>query len=190
MEIGTSYSYPAYVFASQFNSASSFHKTATIYRGAHFRPQITLIMGKNTFMGSVIVLVSKLVMHDGSQIGAGTVMAGRDEIILEENVVVGYNCTLLTASDTPKSLFMNDAAPESKRAIRKGPIICKQNCFVGSNSTIMPGVTIGKFAVVGSGSYIDKNVPDNTIIIPKQNFTVKLRRHKEKWTETDLEKKN
>jgi acetyltransferase-like isoleucine patch superfamily enzyme len=175
MEVGTSYSYPAYIFAAQFNGKSRFHKTATIYRGAHFRPNITLQMGKNTFLGSVVVLVPKLIMKDGSQIGAGTVLAGRDEIVLEKNVAVGYNCTMLTASDTPDSLFMNDATPESKRAVRRGPIVCKRNCFIGSNSTIMPKVTIGKFTVVGGGAYVDKNVPDYTILIPKQNFTIRTR---------------
>jgi acetyltransferase-like isoleucine patch superfamily enzyme len=128
------------------------------------------MMGKNTLLGSVVVLVPKLTMKAGSQIGAGTVLAGRDEIILNENVVVGYNCTLLTASDTPKSLFMNDASPEEKRAIRRGSIICEKNSFVGSNSTIMPGVTVGKRAVVGSGMYLDMSVPDDMIFIPHQTI--------------------
>jgi len=191
MEVGTSYSYPAYIFAGQFNPESVLHKTAIIYRGAHFRPKIMLNMGKNTFLGSVIVLIPKLTMKDGSQIGAGTVLAGRDEIILEDNVVIGYNCTLLTASDTPKSLFMNDATPENKRAIRRGPIICKKNSFIGSNSTIMPGVTIGKYAVVGSGAYIGKDVPDYTMIIPKQKFTVKFRKQIEevkRWKDSTNQK--
>ena len=138
---------------------SSIGEPVKIYEGAQFRPGIVLIMEENTFIGNnCTILVPKLVMRKGSQICAGTVIAGRDEVVLNENVVVGYNCVLLTASDTPEGEFMNDASPKGKRVIRRGPIILKKNCFIGSLSLIMPNVVIEEGVVVRARSYVDKNL--------------------------------
>ena len=38
------------------------------------------------------------------------------------------------------------------------------NCFIGINALILPGVTIGDEVIVGSGSVVTKNVPSNTIV--------------------------
>lgn len=39
-----------------------------------------------------------------------------------------------------------------------------KNCFIGGNSLILPGVTIGDSVVVGSGSVVTKSVPSNCIV--------------------------
>jgi len=156
MEVGTSYSYPAWIFKSQFSAESKLHPSAIIYRGAKFRPNATIIMEKNTFMGSATILVPKLTMRRGSQIGANTVAAGRDEIILGRNTVIGYLCLLLTSTDTPVGKYMNDASPENERKIVRGAIKIGTNCFIGSQSLIMPNVTIADGVVVRAKSYIDK----------------------------------
>lgn len=40
----------------------------------------------------------------------------------------------------------------------------KKGAWIGANTTILPGVTIGKGAIVGSGSVITKDVEDNMIV--------------------------
>ena len=42
-------------------------------------------------------------------------------------------------------------------------MILKNNCKIGSHSTILPGVTIGKNSIVGAHSLINKDIPDNVI---------------------------
>ena len=44
------------------------------------------------------------------------------------------------------------------------PIVLKKNVWVGSNATILSGVTIGENAIVGAGSVVTKDVPDNAIV--------------------------
>lgn len=135
------------------------HAQATLYRHIKFEPDIYLEMDENTFIGdNCAILVPKLTMRKGSQICAGTILAGKDEVTLEENVVIGYNVVMLTAVDQPSGEFMNDASPESKRDIRRGPIILKKNSFVGSLSLIMPNVTIEEEVVVRAQSYVDKSL--------------------------------
>ena len=44
-----------------------------------------------------------------------------------------------------------------------GKVIIKDNVYIGNNSLIMPGVTIGNNVIVGAGSVVTKSIPDNSV---------------------------
>lgn len=44
-----------------------------------------------------------------------------------------------------------------------GPIIIHDNCYIGSNAIILPGVVIGPNSIIGAGSVVTKNVPPNKV---------------------------
>jgi len=52
---------------------------------------------------------------------------------------------------------------DMSRNIRK-PVIIGKNCFIGANSMILPGVTIGDEVVVAAGAIVTKDIPHNTIV--------------------------
>jgi acetyltransferase-like isoleucine patch superfamily enzyme len=64
------------------------------------------------------------------------------------------------------------------RAIHADTIIGKE-CFIGANSIVLPGITIGNNSIVAAGSLVTKDVPDNCIVagnparIIKQNISTK-----------------
>lgn len=159
-----------------FHADSILVENAVIYEGARFRPNMLLMMGEKTFIGTnAVILVPKLIMETGSQINAGAILTGKDGVFLGSYSVISYGATLITSSDTPEGALMSDASPEKDRKIRRGPIYVAMNSFIGANAIIMPGVTIGPNSVVGAGSYIDENVPPNVIIYPKQTLREVLR---------------
>ena len=43
------------------------------------------------------------------------------------------------------------------------PIILEENVWIGTNSTVLKGVSIGKGAIIGAGSVVNKNVPQDEI---------------------------
>lgn len=45
-----------------------------------------------------------------------------------------------------------------------GKIKIGDNTYIGSNATIMPGVTIGKNCIIGAGSLVTKSIPDNCVV--------------------------
>lgn len=47
---------------------------------------------------------------------------------------------------------------------RFAPIRIEDNCFIGINAIIMPGITIGPHAIVGSGSVVTKDVPSGSVV--------------------------
>ena len=44
-------------------------------------------------------------------------------------------------------------------------VVLKKGCWVGANSIILAGVTIGENAVVGAGSVVTKSIPDRTVAV-------------------------
>lgn len=54
------------------------------------------------------------------------------------------------------------------------PILIGKHCWIGSNVTILKGVTIGDNSVIGAGCVIYKDIPNNSIVINKQDFEIKI----------------
>jgi acetyltransferase-like isoleucine patch superfamily enzyme len=84
-----------------------------------------------------------------TDIGAFTYINAKHGVIIEDFVQIGSHCSIYSISTIDN---------------KQGQVHLKQNCKVGSHSTIMPGVTIGENAVVGANSFVNKDVPDNTVV--------------------------
>lgn len=103
----------------------------------------------------------ELYIQHNSHIGDNTIIDLTDTIEIGEDVAIGPNCTLYTHDhDYRKSI--NEAA-------WRGPLIKDQiniadGAWIGSNVTILPGVTIGINAVVASGSVVTKSVEARTTV--------------------------
>lgn len=66
------------------------------------------------------------------------------------------------------------------RNLSKDVIIGKK-CFIGANSLILPGVTIGDEVVVAAGSVVTKNVPSNTIVAGNPAKQIRGNINTKKW---------
>lgn len=76
-----------------------------------------------------------------------------DGVKLEDNVFLGPNVT-----------FTNDLRPRSKQhPVNYEKTIIEEGASVGANATIIAGHTISKYAMVGAGSVVTKNIPNNTL---------------------------
>jgi len=130
-----------------------------IYPTAVISPRTDLIMNKDTFIGDFcLIACSRLTMLRGSQINAHSIVEGRGNVLIGEDAVVGYNVLLLTSTDSPQAEKMNDASPESKRKIITADIEIRDDAYIGSHTIIMPGVVVGRGAVVGAFTYLDKSI--------------------------------
>ncbi|MEM3765634.1 MAG: acyltransferase [Candidatus Bathyarchaeia archaeon] len=97
-------------------------------------------------------------------------------VYIEEDVTIGNNCKIrpfvfipsgVTIEDDvfigPGVVFTNDKYPKACGEWKLLPIKVKEGASIGAGATILPGVTIGKNAIVGAGSVVTKDVPDNAI---------------------------
>lgn len=53
--------------------------------------------------------------------------------------------------------------PTERRLFSKGPVIIKENVWIGEGVAIMPGVTIGMNAIIGANSVVTKDIPANAV---------------------------
>jgi acetyltransferase-like isoleucine patch superfamily enzyme len=100
-----------------------------------------------------------------------------DHCFIENEVVLGNNVTVkcgvylwdgITAENDvfigPNAVFTNDNRPRSKHYKEPIKTLLKQGASIGANSTILAGITIGKFAMTGIGSVVTTNVPDYALV--------------------------
>ena len=77
-------------------------------------------------------------------------------ITLGDGCQIGHNVVFATLN--------HGLAPEDRHTTYPAPIILGRNVWVGSNSTILQGVTIGDNAVVAAGAVVTKDVPADAIV--------------------------
>lgn len=85
-------------------------------------------------------------------------------VSLGNNIVISTGVLLLTHdySITTGLISINEK-PITDIAI-KMPIIIGDNCFIGANSTLLPGTILGQNIIVGAGSIVKGTIPDYSII--------------------------
>jgi acetyltransferase-like isoleucine patch superfamily enzyme len=78
-----------------------------------------------------------------------------DGVVIENDVFIGPNVT-----------FTNDKFPRSKTYPEyfARTTICK-DASIGANATILPGITVGRKAMIGAGSVVTRSVPPNAIVV-------------------------
>ena len=109
-------------------------------------------IGNNVSIGSKTVIEHHIIIKDGVRIHTEAFVP--EFTVLEENAWIG-----------PKVTITNAKYPRSKnvKETLKGATI-KRNAKIGANATLLPGVTIGENSLVGAGSVVTKDVPDNVVV--------------------------
>ena len=77
-------------------------------------------------------------------------------VTLGDGCQIGHNVVFATLN--------HELLPEIRGVTRPAPIVLGKKVWVGSNATILQGVTIGDNAVVAAGAVVTKDVPANTIV--------------------------
>jgi len=83
-------------------------------------------------------------------------------VTIEDNVFVGHNVTFI--NDKYPRATAESGGLQTEADWKVIPTFVKKGASIGSSATILCGVTIGKNAIVGAGSVVTKDVPDNTIV--------------------------
>lgn len=94
---------------------------------------------------------------------SGTTIYSTNSIKIGKNATIGANCKIIDNDFHPLD-------PEQRRLnlnekyTARAPITIGDNCFIGMNSIILKGTTLGNNVVVGAGSVVHGTFPDNCII--------------------------
>ncbi len=150
--------------------------------------ELELIFGKNCLIRPFTTIYAGSVFGDDVQTGQGASI--REENIIGNDVSIGTNAVLefgnkignrvrihslcflemVTIGDDvfigPNVVFTDDPHPMKCPRYQEclGGVTVKRLARIGANSTILPGVTIGENTLIGAGSVVTKDVPDNMVV--------------------------
>ena len=106
--------------------------------------------GKPTKYNWVVQNIEGLRLGYKTDIGAFTYINAKFGVVIEDEVQIGSHCAIYSISTIDNT---------------SGEVILKNNCKLGSHSTVLPGVTIGKNSIIGAHSLVTKSIPDNVIAV-------------------------
>ena len=104
--------------------------------------------GKLTKWNWMVQHPDNLTLGENTDVGAFCYINALNGVVIERNVQIGSHCAIYSVST------IDD---------KGGEVVLKENCRLGSHSTVMPGVTIGKNSIIGAHSFVNKDIPDNVI---------------------------
>jgi UDP-2-acetamido-3-amino-2,3-dideoxy-glucuronate N-acetyltransferase len=106
------------------------------------------IIGQNVNIDGGTIIGSNVKIQNNVSVYTG--------VVIEDDVFLGPSCVLTNVSN-PRSQVNRHSLYETTWL--------KRGCTIGANATIVCGVTIGRYAFIGAGAVVTKNVPDFALIV-------------------------
>src|SRR5215211_9453920 len=131
--------------------SSSIGRNTRVWAFAHILPGAVIGEDCNicdqTFIENDVIVGDRVTIKCGVQLWDG--------ITLEEDVFVGPNAT-----------FTNDPFPRSKQYPESfARTVIRKGASIGANATILPGLNLGQYCMVGAGTVVTKDVPPFAIVV-------------------------
>lgn len=107
---------------------------------------------------------ASLVIGNRSGISGGCIWA-TDSITIGDHVNIGANCIIMDGDihNTNWQLRRLDRISSEKIPYKHKPIIIEDDVWIGANSIVLKGVTIGARTIIGAGSVVTKDIPADCI---------------------------
>lgn len=120
--------------------------------------------------GSIVATPLQAVCPDKVSIGervfinANCLMMGRGGITIEDDVQIAANVQLIS----------NNHDPYERMVLLCKPVTVKRGAWIGAGATILPGVTVGKHAIVGASAVVTHDVPDCAVVAGNPARVIKI----------------
>lgn len=93
---------------------------------------------------------------------SSTAIICKHEITIGNHVMIGGNTVIYDTDFHSLNPLLRNSPADAINA-KHGPVIIKDNVFIGAHTTIIKNITIGENAVIGACSVVCSNIPDNEI---------------------------
>ena len=115
-------------------------------RGALIEPPFFCTYGENTYLGDDVFLNAMCAVIDNNEVRLG------------DHVMIGPLVQIYTAAH-PLGAEARNRGEEVAR-----PIVVEDTVWVGGGAILLPGVRVGRNAVIGAGAVVSRSVPANTVV--------------------------
>lgn len=97
----------------------------------------------------------KIKLGNNVFINSNCLAMARGGITIEDDVMLAGNVQLLS----------NNHDEYERQVLLCEEIVIKKGAWIGAGASILPGVTVGKYAIVGAGAIVTKDVPDYSVAV-------------------------
>ena len=122
-------------------------------------------------------------LGEGSYVAAPLAGAALDKVKIGRNVYVNTNALMMarggiTIEDGVQiaanvQLISNNHDVYDRQVLTCKPVLIREGAWIGAGASIMPGVCVGRYAVVGAMSVVTKDVPDYAVVVGSPAKVVK-----------------
>ena len=117
-------------------------------------------IGDNTKIGAFVEIQKNACIGRHVKISSHTFIC--EGVTIEDGVFIGHNVSFIN-DKYPRATGV-DGTMQSEADWKVVPTRVKRGASIGTGATILCGLTIGEDAVVGAGSVVTRDVPDNTTV--------------------------
>ena len=139
-----------------------------------FHPE-TLSLGANVYVGHYAILKgyhkNEMRIGDRTWLGQQCLLHSAGGITIGKNVGIGPGVKILTSAHSE----VGRASPILFSPIETAPVVVEDDADLGINSVILPGVTVGRGAIVGAGAVVTHDVPAYAVVAGVPAKVLRLR---------------
>ncbi len=117
-------------------------------------------VGDKTKIGAFVEIQKNAKVGKNCKISSHTFIC--EGVIIEDNVFVGHGVTFI--NDSYPRATTPEGQLQSEKDWKVEPTLVKKGASIGSGATILAKLVIGENALVGAGSVVTRDVPDNAIV--------------------------
>ena len=192
--------YNPYKFIKKYNNINV-NENTILLKSCSFRfdgnkKNNPITIGENSMLGCSFIFesdIGSISVGDNTYIGGGTSLISRNNIEIGNHVTIAWGCTLydhnshsLDYKERQIDIERQNAdygngrsfiASKNWSVVKSKPIIIQDNVWIGFDSVILSGVTIGEGAIVGAKSVVRADVEPWTVVAGNPAVVIKRLRH-------------
>jgi len=140
-------------------------------------------IGDNCYIGQKVQLTAwetdrfdtpEIVMGNNVSIGDNSHITAINSIHIGNNVLTGKRVLITDNAHGASDKDLLDIAPNQRPLSSKGPVVVEDNVWIGEKASVMPGVRIGKGAIIGANAVVTKDIPPYAVAVGNPARVIKI----------------
>ena len=123
-------------------------------------------IGEGSYVAAPVAgaALNRVVIGKNVYINTNSLLMARGGITIEDDVMIAANAQLIS----------NNHDVYDRQVLTCKPVLIQKGAWIGAGASIMPGVSVGRYAVVGAMSVVTKDVPDYAVVVGTPAKVVKM----------------
>lgn len=138
-----------------------YNRTETVPERQAILRQILGHIGQNSFIEPPFYCVYGENIHLGDHVFLNILCTILDcnQVQIGNHVMIGPSVQIYTAAHALQAKARNQGMEVAK------PVVIEDNVWIGGGAILLPGVRVGRNAVIGAGAVVSRNIPENTVAV-------------------------